>query len=229
MKSRIFIIICIFLGCQQAKAQSQSENNYSIGINLLSYGEVSKLLKEVRSAESYKTARFNGFIAKFNDNQISYRLIANRYFEKDYVFYNECRECEYIKGKYTSYEIKIGFEKSIIYAKLQPFFGFDVGYKSITFNGRATDLKTINTKGNYQTEIQKKGSVLYPFIGLKYSPINHLTLSAESGFNVFLNFENQIKRYDDADKTITNQYISQWEFLNQPLGIFSIQYNFGSN
>ncbi|TAE42474.1 MAG: hypothetical protein EAY66_00665 [Sphingobacteriales bacterium] len=228
MKNTLLAFIFIFLS-QLAMAQSQSENNYSAGFNIISYGEVSKLLNEVRSAESYKSAKFNGIIAKFNDNQISYRLVASRYFDKEYKFYNECKECEYIKGKYTSYEIKLGFEKNLIYAKLQPFFGIDLGYKSITFNGRATDFKTVNTKGNYQAEIQKKGSLFYPFVGLKYSPINQITFSIESGYNVFWSFEKQIKRYDDINKTITNQNVTQWEFLNQPIGIFTIQYNFGAN
>ncbi|TAF44392.1 MAG: hypothetical protein EAZ51_06030 [Sphingobacteriales bacterium] len=226
---RIILFVFILLYSLQGVAQSQSESNYSFGLNVISYGEVSKLLNEVRSAESYKSSKLNGFIAKFNDNQMSYRLIASRYFNKDYNFYNDCRECEYIRGKYTSYEIKLGFEKNILYAKLQPFYGFDLGYKSITFNGQATDFKTNNTIGNYQTEIQKKGSLFYPFIGLKYSPINQITFSIESGYNIFWSFEKQIKRYNDVDKTITKQNQTQWEFLNQPIGFFTIQYNFGAN
>ena len=226
----LFILLTILLSfSKNVLAQSQSENNYSVGINAFSYGEVPKILDEIRSADSYKSAMFNGIIAKFNDNQISYRFLGSRYFNSNYHFFNECKECEYISGKYTSYEFKLGFEKSIVYAKLQPFFGVDLGYKNVTFNGEAKDPKTANAKSLYLTETQKNGGIIYPFLGLKYTPISHFTLSAESGFNVYLSFDKQIKRYNDANNTVDTQNTNQWEFLTQPLGIFSIQYNFGSN
>ena len=229
MKNLSILFIILFFISTNSLAQSQSENIYSVGINVFSYGEVPKILDEIRSADSYKSAMFNGVIAKFNDNQISYRFLGSRYFNSNYRFYNECKDCEYVSGKYTSYEFKMGFEKNLIYAKLQPFFGVDLGYKSVTFNGEAKDPKTNNTKLLYMAEVQKNGGIFYPFFGLKYTPINHLTFSAESGFNIYLSFDKQIKRYRDADNTIDTQKTSQSEFLTQPLGIFSIQYNFGSN
>ena len=228
MKKLAILSIILFSLSKNLLAQSQSENNYSIGINVFSYGEVPKILDEIRSADSYKSAMFNGVIAKFNDNQISYRLLGSRYFNSNYHFYNQCKECEEINGKYTSYEFKMGFEKSLIYAKLQPFFGVDLGYKSVTFNGEAKDPKP-NGQSLYLAEIQKNGGLLYPFVGIKYTPINHLTFSAESGFNVYISFDKQIKRFKDANNTIDTRNTSQSEFLTQPLGIFSIQYNFGSN
>lgn len=229
MKNLSILFILFLCLSNKLFAQSQSENLYSIGLNVFSYGEVPKILNEIRSADSYKSAMFNGLIAKFNDNQISYRILGSRYFNSNYRFYNECKECEDVSGKYTSYEFKMGFEKNLIYAKLQPFFGVDLGYKSVTFNGESQDLKTINTKGSYFIELQKNGGLVYPFVGLKYTPINHLTFSAESGFNVYWSFDKQIKRYQDANKTIVTNNTNQWGFLKQPLGIFSIQYNFGSN
>ncbi len=208
-------------------AQTQNNSTYSVGLNLFSYGEIPKILEEIRSADSYKASTYNGIIAKFNDNEISYRFLASRYFKSDYSFYNECKTCEFVKGKYTGYEFKMGFEKNLIYAKLQPFFGIDLGYKDAVFNGIAINVETKNNV--YNAEVQKKGGVFYPFLGLKYTPTTHLTFSAESGLNVFLNFINEIKRYPDANKTVDFRNTIDWEFLTQPLGVFSIQYNFGAN
>jgi hypothetical protein len=229
MKNLSILVILLISLNSNLFAQSQSENNYSVGINVFSYGAVPKVLNEIRSADSYKSAVFNGIVAKFNDNQISYRFLGSRYYNSNYHFYNECKECEYVSGKYTSYEFKIGFEKSIIYAKLQPFFGMDLGYKSVTFNGESKDPKTNNVKSLYLAEVQKNGGLLYPFIGLKYTPVNNFTLSVESGFDFYLSFDNQIKRYNDANNTVNSKNTSQLQSLTQPVGIFSIQYNFGSN
>lgn len=224
---KINILFLLLICGANSFSQSQNNSTYSVGLSLLSYGEVPKVLEEIRSADSFQQSMFNGIIAKFNDNQISYRFLANRYFKNDYTFYNICKTCEIVKGKYTGYEFKMGFEKNLIYAKLQPFFGVDLGYKDAVFNGTANNAT--NNQNLYTAEVQKKGGVFYPFLGIKYTPTTHITLSAESGVNVYGNFINEIKRYPDANKTINTRRTSDWEFLTQPLGIFSIQYNFGSN
>lgn len=228
LMKKTYIFYILFTFCVlNTFAQSQSNSTYSVGLNLFSYGQVPKILDEIRIADSYQSSMFNGLIAKFNDNQISYRFLASRYFKKDYSFYNSCKTCEFVKGKYTSYEFKMGFEKNLIYAQLQPFFGLDLGYKDAIFNGLATDALSKNNL--YTAEIQKKGAVFYPFLGLKYTPTTHITISAESGLNLYYNFIKEIKRYPDANKTIDTRNTNDWEVLTQPLGIFSIQYNFGTN
>ncbi len=227
MKIIYLLYLLLTLSSLNTFAQSQNNSTYSVGLNLFYYGEVPKILEEVRGADSYQASTFNGIIAKFNDNQISYRFLASRYFKKDYSFFNECKTCEFVKGKYTSYEFKMGFEKNLIYAKLQPFFGVDLGYKDAIFNGIATNA--VNNTNLYTAEVQKKGGVFYPFLGLKYTPTTHITISAESGLNLYYNFITDIKRYPDANKTIDTKNRNDWEFLTQPIGIISIQYNFGAN
>lgn len=228
MKKCFFALLALFTFCN-AYTQSQNKSTYSVGINLLAYGQVPKVFSEIRSADSYKSAMFNGLIAKFNDNQISYRFLASRYFQNDYRFYNECATCELIIGKYTSYEFKMGFEKNLIYSKLQPFFGVDMGYKSVFFNGYTTDLKSKTGVISYNAESDKNGFLLYPFVGLKYTPLPHFTLSVESGFNLYGSIDKETKRYYDALNTVTVKNTGGWQFLTQPLGLVSIQYNFGSN
>lgn len=223
----IAIIISILFSQSCLFAQSQNEFNYSVGLNLFTYGSVPKLFNEVRSADSFKSENFSGLVAKFNDNQISVRLLGNRFFENNYSFYNECKDCEIVKGKYTSYEFKVGFEKSILYSKLQPIFGADIGFKSVTFNGKAMALSNGNMNNNYVAQSQKDGFLLYPFVGIKYSPIHFLTFTIESGFDVYYSNEKQDKTFNDNTKTSDNK--KQWEFLNQPVGLFSLQFNFGEN
>lgn len=227
MKKKHILYLLLTVCSVNTIAQSQNNSTYSVGLNLFSYGQVPKILEEVRIADSYQAGKLNGIIAKFNDNQISYRFLASRYFKKVYSFFNECKTCEFVRGKYTSYEFKMGFEKNLIYAQIQPFFGVDLGYKDVTFNGQTTDA--VYMQNLYTAEIQKKGAIFYPFLGLKYSPITHITISAESGLNIYYNFTKEIKRYPDANKTIATNNTKDWEVLTQPLGIFSIQYNFGAN
>src|SRR5690606_11222958 len=162
MKRISTFIFLIFISTI-AFSQSQNDYSYSAGINLFSYGEYPKLLNEVRSSENYRTAAIKGLNFKFNDNQISYRLIGTIYSENDYSFKNVCNDCETVTGKFKQFSAKLGFERNIIYGIVQPFYGIDLGYKTITFFGTSRDQ---SNAALYNVLVEINGGLFFPFFGV---------------------------------------------------------------
>jgi hypothetical protein len=223
---KIFLFLFIQINVIIATAQSQSDSDYSFGIKAFSIEELSKLMNEVKLKSSYQTFQFNGLVFKVNDNQISYRFQINTLKKDDYSFKNECITCETVTGKFDELNLRIGFERNITYTRLQPFYGIDLGYKTGKFNGEALDSKT--NLFLYNVSIQKNGATVYPFIGVKFNIIKSLTLSAESGIDFLYNYEKEIKSTKNNVVTSSNGF-KRSRFINKPLGMLSLQYNFGSN
>lgn len=211
----IFISITVF-------SQSQNDYSYSAGIDLFSYREYPKLLNEVRNSESYRVSGFKGLTFKFNDNQISYRLLGAIYSNNDYSFKNMCTDCETVTGKFRQFTTKLGFERNIIYGLIQPFYGLDLGFKKISFSGTSRD------QGNtplYDVEIEKNGGVIYPFLGFKVNFIKaRLTFSAEAGIDMLYSHDKETKI---TANSLTVDNYKRWGFYNKPLGMLGLQYNFG--
>src|SRR5690606_27964221 len=113
----------------------------------------------------FYTSGLNGLMLKINDNQISYRFSGAIFNKADYSFTNGCSNCEIVKGKYNSLDLKIGFERSLIYSRLQPFYGIDLGYKKVNFEGSSNDQTSSTIL--YDVNIEKNGVAFTPFIGLK--------------------------------------------------------------
>ncbi|MFC5282614.1 hypothetical protein [Pedobacter alpinus] len=213
---QLFAIACL--------AQSQSDSQYSIGFKLLAIEEQPKLLNEVRANSKFYTTGLNGLMLKINDNQISYRFLISTFKEDDYSFKNECLDCEIVNGEYKSLDLKMGFERSLIYSKFQPFYGADLGYKRTTFIGVSND----NNSGtfNYDTNIEKNGASLTPFIGVKYNFVRSLTLSAEAGFDFIYTTDKEIKT-TNANTNISVNNFTRWQYNSRPLAQLSLQFNFG--
>ncbi len=205
-------------------AQSQSDSNYSIGIKLLAVDEQPKLLNEVRDNSKFYTSGLNGVMLKINDNQISYRFSAYTFKENDYSFTNGCTNCETVNGKYNSLDLKIGFERSLIYSRLQPFYGMDLGYKRANFDGTASDKTTSNFL--YNVNIEKNAATVNPFIGLKYNVLRALTISAEAGFDFIRTSDKEIKTQENNTLISSNNFI-RFQYNSRPLAQLSLQYNFG--
>ena len=93
--------------------------------------EFPKVLNQEGSNE-YMRPFLSGLIFKYNDNQISYRL-SGSFYSDDITFKNQCAQCEEANGKLSDNSLKLGFEKTFIYANLQPYFGFDAGFRRNTF------------------------------------------------------------------------------------------------
>lgn len=208
-------------------AQSQSDSNYSFGVKLLSIDEQPKLLNEIRGGSSnFYTSGLNGLVLKVNDNQISYRFSGFVFKKDDYSFTNQCSNCEFIKGNYTSLDLRIGFEKSLTYSKLQPFYGADLGFKQVSFDGASASK--ITQAYMYSVDIEKNGGVFNPFIGIKYNVIRALTLSAEAGFDFIYTYDKETKT--DANNTLISlSNYKRWQYSAKPLASLSLQFNFGRN
>jgi hypothetical protein len=223
MKKTLLIIMTLAIS-KIAFSQSQSDFNYSLGIRALTIQEYPKLLNEVRDGSVFYTSGFNGLIAKVNDNQISYRFQVSNVKKDNYSFKNECATCEIVTGNYKDFDLKIGFERSLIYSKLQPFYGLDLGFKRVNFEGKSRDAK-INTF-LYNANIEKNGAVIYPFFGLKYNIIPVITISAEAGLDIIYTHDKEIKSDNTNSPPSVNNF-TRWQFNSKPLGLLSLQYNFG--
>ncbi|OAQ40586.1 hypothetical protein A5893_06480 [Pedobacter psychrophilus] len=204
--------------------QSQSDFNYSIGISALTIQEYPKLLNEVRNGNIFYTSGFNGITAKVNDNQISYRFQVSNVKEDNYSFKNECENCEVVIGDYKSFDLKMGFERSLIYSKIQPFYGIDLGYKRANFDGKSNNAN--NNTFLYNANIEKNGGLIYPFLGVKYNVIPAITISAETGIDFIYTHDKEIKSDNTNAPTSVNNF-SRWQFNTKPLGLLSLQFNFG--
>lgn len=216
MKKLLLSIFCLFI-YYTAFSQSDGNYNYSIGIRGYSSMQLPKILNQTNSQE-YLDTYLNGILVKFNDNQISYRLNGN-YFRKNIQFANQCENCEIANGKVTDYSFKIGFEKSINYAKIQPYFGADMGFKANHFTGEIKTTNPISTQKPYNVDADKNGFVLAPLLGIKVNPVKNISFFAETSLDFYYSYERQEAVQQDANNTRTFAKYNKWEFLLNPISI----------
>jgi hypothetical protein len=216
MKKLLFSIFCLFIS-YSAFSQIDGNYNYSIGVRGYSSMQMPKILNQTNS-QDYTDTYFNGALIKFNDNQISFRLSAN-YFRKDISFHNECENCEIATGTVSDYSFKVGFEKSLNYARIQPYFGSDMGFRSNRFTG---EVKTANPKNMnipYNVDAEKNGFVFTPLIGIRVSPVKQISFFAETSLDFYYSYERQEAIQQDAANTISISKYNKWEFLLNPISI----------
>ena len=223
---KILTIIFLQFVVLLVSAQSQSDSNYSFGFKLLSAEKLPKILNEVKNNSPYYYPSFNGLVLKVNDNQISYRFQISNYKNNDYSFTNECSTCETVTGKYVDLNIKLGFERSMTYSAIQPFYGIDLGYRSTTFMGQSKDQST--SAPLYNADIEKNGGLIYPFIGVKYTVLKVITISAETGLDFLYSYDKEIKSTSSNTIQSVNNF-KRWQYIAKPLGMLSLQFNFGEN
>ncbi|WP_374164918.1 hypothetical protein [Arcticibacter sp. MXS-1] len=200
--------------------------SYTIGFKLFSYEAFPKILDQV-NADQLRRSSFNGVILKYNDNQISYRLSGN-FYSQLISFRNRCSECEEVNGRLTDNQIKVGFEKNFIYSSVQPYAGLDIGIKSSVFKGGVSQQSNTIYDPRSSVRTEKNGISLSPVIGVKFNLINHLSLAAETTMDVLYSYERQERGNptDPASTTLHKYY--KWEYLLKPVGMLSVQYNFGA-
>lgn len=223
---RILTILSLQFAVLFANAQSQSDSNYSFGLKLLSVEKFPKILNEVKNNSQYYSPTLNGLVFKVNDNQISYRFQISNYENNDYSFTNECSTCETLNGVYKDFNAKLGFERSLTYSAVQPFYGIDLGYRSTTFIGQSKNQST--SAPLYNADIEKNGALIYPFFGLKYTVLKALTISAETGLDFLYSYDKEIKSTSSNTIQSINNF-KRWQYIAKPLGILSLQFNFGEN
>ncbi|WP_131537333.1 hypothetical protein [Pedobacter nototheniae] len=219
---RTLLSLFISLITLSSFAQSTSADyNYSVGLRVFSLMQLPKILNQTNT-QDYTNAYANGLLLKFNDNQISYRISAS-YFRNNVKFDNTCATCEIGSGKSTDYSFKIGFEKNFNYSRIQPYFAFDLGYRSNRFTGTVSPKNAAINSVNQTADATKNGLVLSPAIGLKVNVVSQLNVFVESNLDFYYSYEKQdITDPNGAARTV-NTY-RKWEFLLNPISA-GIQFN----
>lgn len=218
MKKKILGLALLLLSIT-VHAQNSSTYNYSIGLKALSVLQLPKIIDQ-NNAQDFNTAYANGFLIKFNDNQFSYRLNPN-YYKKEIQFKNKTDESQDANGTVTDCSFKIGFEKNFNYSAVQPYFAFDVGYRSNNFKG---SLKDVSNSATTTVNANKNGAVIAPGFGLKINLLNEFTLFAESSLDINYFYEKQ-EYMSQSSRTVTRY--NKWEYLLNPVTL-GFQINFGN-
>ena len=216
MKKILFSIFCLLIS-YSAFSQNDENYNYSIGLKAYNIMQMPKILNQTNS-DGYMHAYLNSILVKFNDNQISYRIKAN-YFKKDISFNNQCSTCEIAQGNMKDYAFTVGFEKVLNYAKVQPYFGTDVGFRVNNFTG---EVKTVNTKSTslpYNVDAEKNGLVIAPLLGIKVSPFKQVSFFVETSLDFYYSYERQETIQQDAANTRSFTKYNKWELLLNPFAV----------
>lgn len=218
------LVLCIAI-MTNTFAQTSSDYNYSLAVRGFSLMQLPKILNQT-NAQDYTKMFGNGAIVKFNDNQISYRISANYFRNTNIQFQNTCESCEIAKGKVTDYSFKIGFEKNFNYSRVQPYFAFDLGYRSNRFTGTLIPVNPLVGNTTQSVDASKNGLVMTPSLGVKVNIIPNLSVFAESNLDFNYSYEKQdISDPNGVGRTV-NTY-RKWEFLLNPVSA-GIQFNFNS-
>lgn len=216
MKKLLFSIICLLFS-YTAFCQVDGNYNYSIGIRGYSSMQMPKILNQINS-QHYTDTYLNGALVKINDNQISVRLSGN-YFRKNISFNNQCENCEIAQGRMTDYSFKVGFEKNLNYAKIQPYFGGDIGFRANHFSGEINTANPKSTTAPYNVDADKNGFVFAPILGIKINPIKQVSFFAETSLDFYYSYERQETIQQDATNTRSFVKYNKWEFLLNPISI----------
>ena len=233
MKKNLLTVLLILLLGNAAFAQMNGDYNYSIVVNGYSLMQMPKILNQ-KNAERFTNFAFRGGMIKFNDNQISYRL-GGSYLKKDVELANNCVDCQKANGTMTDYAFKLGFEKNINFSRIQPYFGFDIGFRYNKFDGtlintndllssKAVAYSSMEPNG---VETSKTGFTAAPVIGIKINPVSMISLFAESNLEMFYSYERQEMVAADANNTRTLNKYNKMEWLLNPVTV-GIQVHLGS-
>lgn len=225
MKKIVLLLSLITLSISSF-SQINGNYNYSIGVRGFTIMQMPKIMNQTND-EWYNNTYFNGAMIKFNDNQISYRISGN-YLRNSLKFYNNCESCEEADGHVTDYAFKIGFEKNFNYSRIQPYFAFDIGFRSNSFNGTTANINPqSNSDMTYKADATKNGFIASPVIGIKLNPINELSFFVESSLDFFFSYERQELVAQDATNTRFFNRYNKSEFLLNPVSI-GVQLHLGS-
>jgi hypothetical protein len=229
MKKNLLVVLSILLS-NAAFSQMSGDYNYSLAVRAYSIMQMPKILNQKKN-EEFKDVSFNGGMLKFNDNQISYRL-GGGYMKRDVKVVNNCATCEEANGKMKDFNFTVGFEKSLNFSVIQPYFGFDMGFRQNKFDGTLVSKNALANQAQViapdGVETSKTGFTAAPLIGIKVNPLPQVTLFAESSIQWFYSYERQETVAQDANNTRTFNKYNKSEFLLNAVSV-GIQVNIGSN
>jgi hypothetical protein len=213
-------------------SQQNGDYNYSIAVRGFSYTQMPKILNQSNS-NNYLKSYFNGAMIKFNDNQFSYRISGN-YLTRSDEFFNNCNNCELVKGNLKDYAFKLGFEKNLTYTAVQPYFAIDLGYRYNRFTGTSVvvnaDKLAAGGQGSAAIPVSsiiatKEGFTITPVLGIKFSPVKQISIFAETNLEFFYSYERQDAVTQDAANTRTLNKYNKGEYLINPVSV-GIQFHF---
>ncbi|SDM17873.1 outer membrane beta-barrel protein [Pedobacter antarcticus] len=213
------LLIALMCCSTFAFAQKDGDAKISLGVRGYNYTELPQLFNQAKDHQFINT-KFNSYIIKFNDGLFSYRLNGN-YINKSLQFDNNCTGCDLTSGKVKDYAFKAGFEKNFSYTGIQPYFAFDLGYRSTEFNGRGFQAERVPSA----VDFRKRGITVTPVLGIKISPIKELSIFAESNMEFFYAFGKERSTADGADQPTNSHKFKKGEFLLNPVAV-GVQFHF---
>ncbi len=190
--------------------------SYSVGFKIMSIEEFPQILNQ-ESRGIFRVSPANGFIIKYNDKQVSYRL-SGSFFSDRIGFTNGSNGSEELHGRLNDNQIKLGFEKNFTYTMLQPYLGMDFGFKRSVFKGHSA------TQPHNEYRVNKNGVTISPVIGVKLNVSERFTFAAESTLDIFYFYDKQEINPGTSNAMLNKFY--KWDYLLKPLGQFSLSYNF---
>jgi hypothetical protein len=210
---KILLVISFTLISFMAFSQRDGNYNYSLGVRGYNYTQMPKLFNQ-SNTDTYLTSYFNNYIVKFNDNLWSYRLNGG-FINKEVTFTNNCNTCESISGNMKDIAFKMGFEKNFNYSVVQPYFAFDVGYRSNKFDGSAKNT----TEPAYNVKSTKDGFTVTPSFGIKVNPVAQVSIFAESNMEWFYSSATEERLLQAGAITPSSSKYKKGEFLFNPVTI----------
>ena len=215
--------LIVFLSLNSS-AQGNSNYNFTVSLTAFNILEMPKISDQ---EQNYMTNYFSGAAFSINDHQISYRLRGN-FIHNNIKFISDCTNCNLDNGQVTDYNISIGFEKNLNYARIQPYFAFDLGYRYNRFSGIQN---TVNLQQMIDAtdalETIKNGITAAPAIGIKISPFDGVSIFAEAGFEYYISYLHTQTVSQDLSATLTQTIGHKQEILFKPVTI-GIQLHLGS-
>lgn len=225
------ILLCFLFSVFTLSAFSQTTGDYNYSIAIRGYGlmQMPKILNETEP-DKFTNTVLTGLMFKFNDNLISYR-INGTYYNNKKRFFNNCETCDEANGKLLDYSFKLGFEKSFNYAKIQPYFAVDMGFRASKFTGdleNRNPLKPAGSVPNSRIESSKASIVVSPVVGFKLNPTEILSFYIESYMDFLYSYEREDITLTNANNTRKLNTARNGEYLLNPI-LVGIQIHLGSN
>src|SRR2546428_4634029 len=206
-----FVLLLTF----EANAQRTDNYKYEIGLKLLSYSELVPIKGTSYNNSAYYSSYPRGIIFKTHDNQFSYRFSFNY---RNYKRYGS----DTLSNKYKDLSVRTGFEKDFIYSEIRPYIGFELFYYRSDFKGSFENPSFQNS-----TLINARNGIGFsPIIGIKYSPIDRLTISVESNVEGIWAFDKQKVYTTNSNMTTTLPSNDHFEVYFNPLAMFTVSYSF---
>lgn len=216
--------LCLLLSIE-AFSQVNGNYNYSLALKGFSITQLPGVYNQ--DLQKYISNDVSGGMIRFNDNQISYRLGATL-FNKAVTFDSDCINCAPARGTIKDYALKVGFEKNLNYARIQPYFAFDLGYRFNRFTGM---MNTINNQKSIAAvsslDDRKDGLTFTPVMGLRINPTQQLSLFIESNIEFYYAYVRQETTTQDASAIKSINKFNRGEFLLNPVAI-GIQLHLGN-